>query len=110
MTAKRKQLYNVVVYPDWCKGCGICAAFCPKKVLRIDHQGKARVEREDECINCGFCELHCPDFAVVVRPRNGMASIMPGPAPETATPPPAASEAAASPPATGTQSPEPKRA
>ncbi len=71
MTAKRKKAYKIVVYPDWCKGCGICAAFCPKKVLAIDHQGKAVVKHEENCINCGFCELHCPDFAIVVLPVDG---------------------------------------
>ncbi|NDY55875.1 ferredoxin family protein [Desulfovibrio sulfodismutans] len=110
MTAKRKPLYTVVIYPDWCKGCGICAAFCPKKVLRIDHQGKARVDREDECINCGFCELHCPDFAIVVRPRNGMGSSFPEPIPGTAATPCAPPGAAASPPSEAAQSPEPKKA
>jgi 2-oxoglutarate ferredoxin oxidoreductase subunit delta len=26
---------------DWCKGCGICVAFCPKTVLELDAQDKA---------------------------------------------------------------------
>ncbi|NMC49275.1 MAG: 4Fe-4S binding protein [Desulfovibrio sp.] len=81
MPAKRKPAYKVVIYPDWCKGCGICAAFCPKKVLGIDHQGKARVEHEENCINCGFCELHCPDFAIVVIPRDQDASAGAAPPP-----------------------------
>jgi 2-oxoglutarate ferredoxin oxidoreductase subunit delta len=102
MTAKRKPSYKVVIYPDWCKGCGICAAFCPKKVLAIDHQGKARVDREDECINCGFCELHCPDFAVVVLPRNGLAPSEPGRDALPADPP--------EPVATAAETPEPKKA
>ena len=70
MAKKKKGTTTVTIYPDWCKGCGICAAFCPAQVLEMDPQlGKARVVREDDCINCGFCELHCPDFAISVRPR-----------------------------------------
>ncbi|MGE4538108.1 MAG: ferredoxin family protein [Desulfovibrio sp.] len=71
MTEHRKGQTRVVVYPDWCKGCGICAAFCPKQVLALGPDGKARVVREDACVNCGFCEPHCPDFAIMVVPANG---------------------------------------
>ncbi len=67
--AKKKGQTKVTVYEDWCKGCGICVAFCPTKVLELNTKGKAEVIREQECINCGFCELHCPDFAISVRSR-----------------------------------------
>ncbi len=69
MSVKRKGNSTVTIFPDWCKGCGICAAFCPAKVMELNDQGKAVVIREEECINCGFCELHCPDFAIMVRPK-----------------------------------------
>ncbi|WP_428568733.1 MAG: 4Fe-4S binding protein [Solidesulfovibrio sp. DCME] len=71
MTEPKRGQNRVVVYPDWCKGCGICVAFCPKHVLATGPDGKARVVDEDACVNCGFCEPHCPDFAIVVAPRNG---------------------------------------
>lgn len=71
MTESKKGQNRVVVYPDWCKGCGICIAFCPKHVLAAGPDGKARVVDEGACVNCGFCEPHCPDFAIVVAPRNG---------------------------------------
>ncbi|THB68623.1 MAG: 4Fe-4S dicluster domain-containing protein [Desulfovibrio sp.] len=71
MAATKKGLTTVAIYPDWCKGCGLCAAFCPKKVFEMDPvAGKARVVNEEECVNCGFCELHCPDFAIVLSPKN----------------------------------------
>jgi 2-oxoglutarate ferredoxin oxidoreductase subunit delta len=69
MVKKKSGQTHVTVFTDWCKGCGICVAFCPAKVLELGPDGKARVVHEDECINCGFCERHCPDFAVSVRPR-----------------------------------------
>ncbi|MFW5731274.1 MAG: 4Fe-4S dicluster domain-containing protein [Desulfonatronovibrionaceae bacterium] len=66
---KKKGESRVKIYHDWCKGCGICVAFCPAGVLRLNDSGKAEVVNEDECINCGFCEMHCPDFAIMVYPR-----------------------------------------
>lgn len=47
----------------WCKGCGICAAFCPKGILKIVHE-KVQVTDIDECLKCGVCENLCPDFAI----------------------------------------------
>ena len=51
---------------EWCKGCGICVAFCPKNVLGLDG-GKVEVMRPDDCIKCMLCELRCPDFAITVE-------------------------------------------
>ena len=66
---KGKGKTRVLIYPDWCKGCGLCVSFCPSKVFELDETGKSRVVHEEECINCGFCELHCPDFAIKVMPK-----------------------------------------
>jgi 2-oxoglutarate ferredoxin oxidoreductase subunit delta len=66
---KKKGQSKVTIYPDWCKGCGICAAFCPAKVMELGTDGKAHVVREEECVSCGFCELHCPDFAISVTSK-----------------------------------------
>jgi 2-oxoglutarate ferredoxin oxidoreductase subunit delta len=49
----------------WCKGCGVCVAFCPKKALSLVGE-KAQVGPE-LCIGCGMCELYCPDLAIVVN-------------------------------------------
>ena len=51
----------------WCKGCGICAAFCPEKALTIDELAEKAVWNEELCIYCGLCEHYCPDLAITVE-------------------------------------------
>ena len=86
MSRKNKGKNKVTVYPDWCKGCGICVEFCPGKVLGLSLEGKAVVEREEDCIRCGFCELHCPDFAIVVSDKEPMENGLSDKDAETAPP------------------------
>ena len=54
------------VNKEWCKGCGICVAFCPKSVLIMSGH-KVSVAQPDQCIKCMLCELRCPDFAITVE-------------------------------------------
>ncbi|MCR5067045.1 MAG: 4Fe-4S binding protein [Erysipelotrichaceae bacterium] len=54
---------KLVTETSWCKGCGICAAFCPRKVLAIIDE-KVKIVDSDSCIFCGQCELRCPDYAI----------------------------------------------
>jgi 2-oxoglutarate ferredoxin oxidoreductase subunit delta len=59
--------YAIDIYRDWCKGCGICAAFCPRQCLGLDAESHPVVEKSERCTGCRWCELHCPDFAICVR-------------------------------------------
>jgi 2-oxoglutarate ferredoxin oxidoreductase subunit delta len=59
--------YRINIYRDWCKSCGICAAFCPRQCLRLDDDGNPVVDKAERCTGCRWCELHCPDFAICVR-------------------------------------------
>jgi len=59
--------YRINVFRDWCKGCGICAAFCPRQCLSLDAAGNPVVDKPERCTGCRWCELHCPDFAICVR-------------------------------------------
>ncbi len=59
--AKNKK--SLVLNVESCKGCNICIAFCPKKVLELKSE-KCVIARPDDCINCGMCELRCPDNAI----------------------------------------------
>ena len=56
---------EVSVELSWCKGCGICAAFCPKEVFRMDmEREKVVIEHPEACVGCGTCERMCPDLAI----------------------------------------------
>jgi 2-oxoglutarate ferredoxin oxidoreductase subunit delta len=61
LSTKTEQTLNVD--KKWCKGCGICVAFCPKDVLEIK-DGKVNIKDLEACIKCGQCELRCPDYAI----------------------------------------------
>lgn len=60
--------WEITVNSKWCKKCGLCIAFCPKKVLESNGGGPL-VTRPSECIGCLQCEMHCPDFAIAVKRR-----------------------------------------
>ena len=54
---------KLVIEPAWCKGCGICVAFCPRQALEIRGE-KAALREGADCVACGLCELRCPDYAI----------------------------------------------
>ncbi len=56
----------VWIYRPWCKGCGICIAVCPKKVLEMDPEDRAVVAHPETCTFCGMCEINCPDFCITL--------------------------------------------
>jgi len=56
---------------DLCKGCGICVAFCQKKVLELDEHDKAVALRPEDCNACTLCELRCPDMAIEIKGDEG---------------------------------------
>ena len=62
----RMGVMMVNINRQWCKGCGICVAFCPKKALSLDDEGKA-CHNPELCVECGMCEQYCPDLAVTVE-------------------------------------------
>jgi 2-oxoglutarate ferredoxin oxidoreductase subunit delta len=74
-TAKPKngKRFEIDIFRDWCKSCGICAAFCPRECIKLDDDGAPTNVDSDRCTGCGWCELHCPDFAISVHQRNERA-------------------------------------
>lgn len=64
-----QERFDVAIYRAWCKGCGICVAFCPKEVLSMNERGEPQVTSPERCTGCTWCELRCPDFAISVKKR-----------------------------------------
>jgi len=58
------QKYKPSIRENWCKGCGLCIAFCPKKVLAADALGRPLIQAAENCIGCGICCHRCPDMAI----------------------------------------------
>jgi len=62
----------IQVNKDACKGCGICIAMCPVKILKFsDNLNKRgvhfpKVIDEAKCTKCENCMIYCPDFVMVV--------------------------------------------
>jgi 2-oxoglutarate ferredoxin oxidoreductase subunit delta len=54
----------VEIYYNWCKKCGICAAFCPTGTLALKADGTPYVKHPEKCIHCETCDRLCPDFAI----------------------------------------------
>jgi 2-oxoglutarate ferredoxin oxidoreductase subunit delta len=58
--------------PNRCKGCGLCVAVCPEKILRLaeafNRQGQhySEVFAEERCTACTSCAVICPDSAIRV--------------------------------------------
>lgn len=61
----------VKIKAEWCKGCAICVAFCPKEALYLNDNAKVEVDRE-RCSGCGICEAFCPDFAIEMQQEEGV--------------------------------------
>ena len=69
---KKKATKEILIDEKYCKGCFLCIAVCPKKVLaRGDQRSRGgyampRVENLEACISCALCEMTCPDLALTV--------------------------------------------
>ena len=59
---------KLVINLKWCKGCGICAEFCPTKCLVVKE--KVEITDIEKCIKCGQCENRCPDYAIYLEEEN----------------------------------------
>ncbi len=60
------------IFPEYCKGCGLCKEKCPNQVIiwsdKLGVYGTPTVKPKDEdsCIACSICEMVCPDCAISI--------------------------------------------
>lgn len=54
-----------VINPNICKGCGLCARFCPQSAISGE-RGKPYVIDLERCIKCGICFEKCKFKAVEI--------------------------------------------
>ena len=76
---KEPRTVRPVIREERCKGCGICAAFCPEKVLDLGERtnafGYRVVEMTAEgCKGCMRCYLMCPDVVFSFQGKEESAS------------------------------------
>ncbi|HRU84956.1 MAG: 4Fe-4S dicluster domain-containing protein [Christensenellales bacterium] len=64
---------RIEINKNACKGCGLCVAACPKKILELSKTESndkgyfvAAVAEPSQCIACAFCAEMCPDCAITV--------------------------------------------
>jgi len=58
---------KIIIDREMCKGCRICVAFCPEKVLELDDEEKVIVVSPEKCNACRLCEFRCPDMAIEIE-------------------------------------------
>ncbi len=64
-TGKKGEV-KIDIIVNYCKGCEICVAFCPEKVLAMNKE-VAEVVDISKCTKCNICEYLCPDFSISVE-------------------------------------------
>ena len=68
-------MIEIVINSDYCKGCSICIAFCPRNILQASNDINTKgytlpeVVDIDACTQCKLCEIVCPDMAIAVTPK-----------------------------------------
>ena len=62
---------SITIDEKLCKGCGLCANACPKKVIAFGDKRNSKghyypVIDVEGCIGCGTCAVVCPEAAMEI--------------------------------------------
>ncbi|MDR2887183.1 MAG: ferredoxin family protein [Bacteroidales bacterium] len=63
---------NIVIDTEKCKGCELCIASCPSKVIdaakELNEKGYhyAYPAKHEQCTGCANCAIVCPDGVITV--------------------------------------------
>jgi len=66
-------MLKLTILEDYCKSCGLCVSFCPKKILKISDKLNSHGFNvvvcidETQCTGCGNCTVVCPDAAIELQ-------------------------------------------
>ena len=70
MTASASSRGTLVIEAGKCKGCELCIAACPPKVLvmstDVNETGYRYPQLTPGCTGCTACQMICPDFVFTV--------------------------------------------
>ena len=64
---------RLTIARETCKGCGLCADVCPKKLLALSRDINTRgyhpidIAEPEKCIGCASCARMCPDAVIKVE-------------------------------------------
>ena len=67
-----KKKGRIEIDQEFCKGCEICMAFCPKDVIaladKLNSNGyqPASLTDEEKCTGCALCAIVCPEVVIEV--------------------------------------------
>lgn len=63
---------RIEILEDRCKGCALCVATCPKRIIKMGKELNASGNyyviqiNQELCNGCQFCGIICPDSAINV--------------------------------------------
>ena len=68
-----KKKWEIYIDSEQCDGCGVCASFCSKELLKASEKTNSRmlhfieIINPEECVGCSQCERLCPVTAIYIR-------------------------------------------
>ena len=59
--------YQLTHSLDRCVKCGLCEAFCPCYVIKLNEDGYPYAANPDACVGCTTCSGNCPQRALLIE-------------------------------------------